>query len=69
MKNKYQTVIIGSGIGGLSAAAELKSQGMEFIVIEKAKELPLNLANAAIQSFCEVEPGTQFPRIVFCCDP
>lgn len=45
MKNKHQTIIIGSGIGGLSSAAELKSKNMDFLVIEKSKDLPLNLAN------------------------
>ncbi len=43
-KNKY--VIVGAGIGGLAAAAQLKFRGEEdFIVVDKCKDLPRNLAN------------------------
>ncbi len=43
---KYKYLIIGSGIGGLAAAAELKEKGIEdFKIIDKVNELPLNLHN------------------------
>ena len=44
MKVKY--LIIGSGIGGLAAAAALKFNGEnDFVVVDRAASLPLNLAN------------------------
>ena len=44
MKTKY--LIVGCGIGGLAAAAELKSKGQsELLVVDKCSELPLNLHN------------------------
>ena len=44
MNIKY--LIIGSGIGGLAAAAQLKSKGIEdFRVIDKSNDVPLNLHN------------------------
>lgn len=43
MKKKY--LVIGAGIGGLSAAGYLKQAGEDFIVIEKSKSVPNNLAN------------------------
>lgn len=42
---KVKFLIIGAGIGGLSAGAELKQAGEDFLIIEKSKSLPLNLAN------------------------
>ena len=44
MKVKY--LIIGCGIGGLSAAAALKESGLEdFLIVDKTSEVPLNLHN------------------------
>ncbi len=44
MKTKF--VVIGAGVGGLSAAAYLKQQNEnDFIVIEKGKSVPNNLTN------------------------
>ena len=43
MKIKY--LIIGAGIGGLSAGAFLKERGEEFVVIEKGSSVPNNLSN------------------------
>lgn len=47
MENKtIDYLILGSGIGGLAAGAELKSKGIEsFLIIDKSEKLPLNLHN------------------------
>jgi len=43
---KTRTLILGAGIGGLSAAAELKDkQEEDFIIVDKNKELPQNFHN------------------------
>jgi hypothetical protein len=43
---KTRVVILGAGIAGLSAAAELKRKGMEdFLIIEKGPEVPRNFKN------------------------
>ncbi len=38
LKDKYEVIIIGAGIGGLSAAAILAHQGVEVLLIEKSRE-------------------------------
>lgn len=43
MKTKF--LVIGAGIGGLSAAGYLKQAGEDFVVIEKSSKVPNNLAN------------------------
>lgn len=45
MKNNFDVIIIGSGVGGLSAACWAKKIGLSFIVIEWNKDLILNLKN------------------------
>jgi len=45
MKNKTRVLVIGSGVAGLGAAAWLKEGGVDFMVVEGASELPLNLHN------------------------
>lgn len=45
MTNKTNTIVIGSGVGGLAAGCWLKSMGVPFLVIDKAEHLPLNLHN------------------------
>jgi NADPH-dependent glutamate synthase beta subunit-like oxidoreductase len=38
LKDKYQVIVIGAGIGGLSAAAVLAHQGVDVLLIEKSRE-------------------------------
>lgn len=58
---KYKVLIIGSGIGGLSAAAELKSRGIEdFKVVDRTPSLPLNLHNG-VHYLHTNDFGTPFP--------
>lgn len=45
MKNKVKVLVLGSGAGGLGAAAWLKEKGIDFMVVDGCKELPLNLHN------------------------
>ena len=45
MKNKVKVLVIGSGAGGLGSAAWLKKFDLDFMVVDSAKELPLNLSN------------------------
>lgn len=45
MKNKVNVLVIGAGAGGLGAAAWLKLYGLDFMVVDYAKELPKNLHN------------------------
>lgn len=53
--------MIGAGVGGLSAAAELKSRGeTDFIIIDKCKSLPLNLNNG-VHYLHSNNFGTPFP--------
>ena len=56
---QIETLVIGAGIGGLAAAAELKSKGKDFIVIEKSNSLPLNLANG-LHYLHSIDFGTPF---------
>ena len=43
---KVKTLILGSGVGGLSAAAELKSKDeTDFLVVDRTESLPMNLHN------------------------
>lgn len=59
MKTKY--LIIGAGIGGLAAAAELKSKGVEnFLVVDKSPSLPMNLSNG-VHYLHSNDFGTPFP--------
>ena len=45
MKNKVKTLVLGAGAGGLGSAVWLKESKSEFMVVEGAKELPLNMHN------------------------
>lgn len=45
MKTKYKIVIVGAGAGGLGAGCWAKFFEQDFIIIDAAKELPLNLHN------------------------
>ena len=45
MKQKVKTLIIGAGAGGLGAAVWLKDKEADFMVVEFAKELPVNMHN------------------------
>ncbi|HEY5504857.1 MAG TPA: FAD-dependent oxidoreductase, partial [Sedimentisphaerales bacterium] len=38
LKDKYEVIVIGAGIGGLSAAAILAHQGVEVLLLEKSRE-------------------------------
>lgn len=38
LKDKYEVIVIGAGIGGLSAAAILAHQGIEVLLLEKSRE-------------------------------
>jgi len=59
MKVKY--LILGAGIGGLSAAAELKSRGeTDFAVVDKCESLPTNLHNG-LHYLHTSDFGTPFP--------
>lgn len=42
---EVDTLVVGAGIGGLSAASYLKERGMSFVVVEKSKSVPNNLSN------------------------
>src|SRR3990167_1945741 len=58
---KTNTLILGAGIGGLAAGAELKSRGNEdFIIIDKCPELPKNLHNG-LHYLHSSDFGTPFP--------
>ncbi len=58
---KYKFVVVGCGIGGLAAAAELKARGEEdFIVVDKCTEVPLNLHNG-VHYLHTNDFGTPFP--------
>lgn len=59
MRTKY--LIIGSGIGGLASGATLKEKGEEsFVIVDKCKELPLNLSNG-VHYLHSNDFGTPFP--------
>ena len=45
MKNKVRILVLGSGSGGLGAAAWLKHYNEDFMVVDGCSELPLNLHN------------------------
>ncbi len=45
MKTRYNTIILGAGIGGLGVGAWIKTLSEDFIILEKEKEIPLNLHN------------------------
>jgi hypothetical protein len=47
MNNKVNTLIIGSGVGGLGCACWMKhhGSGLDFMVMEASAELPMNLHN------------------------
>jgi cation diffusion facilitator CzcD-associated flavoprotein CzcO len=61
MKTKVKTIIIGAGIGGLSAAAELKSKGeKDFIVLESQTKVPMNMQNG-LHYLHSTDFGTPFP--------
>lgn len=45
MTIKTNVLIIGSGVGGLGSAAWCKERGLNFCVVDAAKELPKNLHN------------------------
>ncbi len=45
MKKKYKTIVLGSGVGGLGAGCWLKNLKEDFIIIERLKEIPMNLHN------------------------
>jgi len=45
MKNKTNTLVIGSGAGGLGASVWLKKLGVDFMVVEALAELPMNMHN------------------------
>jgi hypothetical protein len=45
MKNKVKVLVIGAGAAGLGAAAWLREKQLDFMVVEGASELPLNLHN------------------------
>lgn len=54
-------LILGSGIGGLAAGAELKSKGeSDFLILDKCKELPKNLHNG-LHYLHTSNFGTPFP--------
>ncbi len=58
---KYKYIIIGCGIGGLAAAAELKSKGEDnFLIVDRCKEVPLNLHNG-VHYLHTNDFGTPFP--------
>ena len=60
MKQTNKFVILGAGIAGLAAAAELKSKGVEdFVVIDKTPELPKNFKNGL--HYLHSCPETPFP--------
>ena len=59
--NKIHTLILGSGIGGLSAGAALKENGVEeFLIVDKLQSLPFNLHNG-LHYLHSNDFGTPFP--------
>ena len=42
---KYNTIILGSGVGGLGSGCWLKEMKKDFVIIEKLNETPMNLHN------------------------
>lgn len=65
MKTKVDTLIIGSGAGGLSAADWCKNKNIDFIVIDGCNELPLNLHNGVhyLHSIPEIPFKTNIKKI------
>lgn len=45
MTIRTKVLVIGSGAGGLGAACWLRSRGIDFVVVDACKELPVNMHN------------------------
>lgn len=58
---KTKILIIGSGIGGLASGASLKEKNeTDFLIVDKCKELPMNLSNG-VHYLHSNDFGTPFP--------